>query len=72
MHFHILEVLRQPSPVDQDATGLSVLVQVSVEGGDDLLSYFSVVVLINEDLFCVIEDALDSDLLHGPIVLKSV
>jgi hypothetical protein len=60
----ILEIKRNPTTVDKDADLFSFLIQVGIERSDDLDSLLAVTQLLNLDLFVVVEDSSDFDLLE--------
>ena len=66
----ILEIMGNPATVDEDATLLTLLIQVSEERSNDFNTLFIVVHLLNLNLLGVIEDSSDLDLLEGVIALE--
>lgn len=72
MILEILEIKRNPTTVDKDADLFSFLIQVGIERSDDLDSLLTVTQLLNLDLFVVVEDSSDFDLLERIIALKLI
>lgn len=68
----VLEVEGNPSTVDEDAAFFSILVQVGVEGSNDLDAFLAVSDLLNLNFLRVVEDASDLDLLEGEIILELI
>lgn len=64
MHAEVLEIEGHPAAVYQDATLLTLLVQVGVEWGNDIDTFLTVSELLNLGLLGVIEDASQLDLLE--------
>jgi hypothetical protein len=60
----VLEILRDPTAIDKDANLFSLFIQVSVERSNDFDSLLSVAELLNLNLFAVIENASNLDLLE--------
>lgn len=68
----ILQIERYPTTVHKDATLLTLIIQMCVEWCDDFDSLFSVSHLLHLNLFRVVEDTSDFDLLEGVIVLELI
>jgi hypothetical protein len=72
VHPQVLEVEGHPAAVNENATLFTLLIQVGVEGCDDLNSLLSVFNLLNLGLLGVVEDASKLDLLERVVALKSI
>jgi len=72
VHTLILQIVGNPSSVDEDAGGLAVLIQVGVEGSDDLDALFTAEDLINLDFLGMVENAFDCNWFHVPLLLELV
>ena len=72
MVLHILQIEGDPAAVDQDATLLTLFIEVGVERSDDVDALFAVVQLLNLNLFVVVEDASDLDFLEGEVALELI
>ena len=60
----IFEILRDPAAIDKNANFFSLFIQVSVERSYDFDSLLSVMELLNLNLFAVVENASDLNLLE--------
>lgn len=64
MVLKIFEILRDPAAIDKNANFFSLFIQVSVERSYDFDSLLSVMELLNLNLFAVVENASDLNLLE--------
>jgi hypothetical protein len=60
----IFEILRDPAAIDKNANLFSLFIQVSVERSNDFDSLLSIAEFLNLNLFAVIENASNLDLLE--------
>ena len=72
MILEILQILRDPATVDEDATLLAELIQMSVEWSDYFNAFLAIAYLFNLNLLRVIEDSSELDLLEGVIALELI
>ena len=72
MHFHILEIKRHPSSVNEYSAFFSFFVEVSIERSDNLNTFLSILILVNLNLLVVIKDALNLNFLKRIFILKII
>jgi hypothetical protein len=60
----VFEILRDPTAIDKDANLFSLFIQVSVERSNDFDSLLSIAEFLNLNLFAVIKNASNLDLLE--------
>ncbi len=64
VHLEVLEIKGHPAAVNKNAAFLALLIQVSVEGGNDLNALLAVSHLLNLNFLAVVEHASHLDLLE--------
>lgn len=72
VHSLILKVIRYPSSVDKDSALLTFFINMGVEWGNNIYSFFSVLSLLDLDFTVVIENTSHLNWLEWPLILKLI
>lgn len=72
MHAKVLQIMGNPSSINQNAASLAISIQVGVKWNDNADSFLALMHFFYLDFFTVVEHASDSNWLQWPFVLKFV